>query len=259
MCTRRVVLRSGLFAAAAWVAAKSPALAQGASRRRQHGCLLEPGAATRYMNGATSLRLNETGHEKVIPNSGDPDLDFALVQTLSNIADEFGILPGFASYDDFEFPNAFATADVNAVLRNPDGTVLFGKRLLKKLLATPENPDVAIIAVCAHEFGHILQLKRNLRGRVLAGQRTNKRIELQADFFAGYYSGIRKRQQPSFPAAVFALTQFNFGDDDVDAREHHGTSAERGAAIEHGYMASYRDRLPLDEAVEVSVKYVTQL
>jgi len=211
------------------------------------------------MNGASTSRMYESGHEKVYPNSGNPDLDFALAQTLSKIADEFGILPGFAYYDDYEGPNAFATPDVNRELRNPDGTVLFGKRLLKKLLALPENPDAAVVAVCAHEFGHILQIKRKLKARIIIGQRTNKRVELQADFFAGYYSGIRKREQPDFPAADFALTQYNFGDDDVDADDHHGTSAERSAAIERGFMASYRQRLLLDDAVEASVKYVTQL
>jgi hypothetical protein len=81
MCTRRDVLRSGLLASAACVAARAPLLAQVAPHRGQHGCLLEPGTSLRYMNGARPSRMYESGHEKVYPNSGDPDLDFALAQS----------------------------------------------------------------------------------------------------------------------------------------------------------------------------------
>src|SRR5262249_35993307 len=43
--------------------------------------------------------------------------------------------------------------------------------------------------------------------RVNAGQSTVKRSELQADYFAGYFAGHRKRERPTYPAAVVALAQ----------------------------------------------------
>lgn len=233
------------------------ALEAQAPRRRRRGCMLSLTDAGSFMNTATRERLYETGHEPIISNSGDKDFDYALAHTLAKISDVFSVLPGFAYYDDDDGANAYAIA--TSRLQNADGTVLFGKRLLMRLLATPESPDAAVAAVCAHEFGHILQFKRGLQRRVNEGQETVKRVELQADFFAGYFAGVRKRERQDFPAAIFALTQFNSGDNMIDHPEHHGTKEERGAAISRGFDAAYRDRLSLSDAIEASVAYVTRM
>ena len=47
-----------------------------------------------------------------------------------------------------------------------DGTVLFGVRLLRKLMNdfANDNPDAAVAAVCAHEFGHIVQYQEGPGG-----------------------------------------------------------------------------------------------
>jgi hypothetical protein len=37
-----------------------------------------------------------------------------------------------------------------------------------------------------------------------SGQSTVRRVELHADFLAGYFAGIRKRSRESYPAEVFA-------------------------------------------------------
>lgn len=257
MCTRREALRIGLLATASCALGVMPVLEAQTLRRRPRGCVLPAADAGAFMNTATRERLYETGNEPMISNSGDRDFDLALAHTLAKISDEFMVLPGFAYYDDYDGANAYATP--KARLQNADGTVLFGQRLLKRLLATPENPDVAVAAVCAHEFGHILQYKRKLDQRVGEGQATVKRIELQADFFAGYFAGIRKQERDDFPAAVFALTQFNAGDDMVNDPGHHGTNDERGAAISRGFEAGYRQRLTLSDAIETSVAYVTRI
>jgi predicted metalloprotease len=108
-------------------------------------------------------------------------------------------------------------------------------------------------------IGHILQYKLGLVRRVNDGQPTVKRLELQADFFAGYFSGTRKLERPGFPAAVFALTQYNAGDDKVSDPEHHGTNDERGAAVSRGFESAYRQRQSLSDAIEASVAYVSRL
>jgi hypothetical protein len=234
-----------------------PVIEAQAPRRRGQGCMLSALDAGAFFRTANGEQLYETGNEPMISNSGDREFDFALAHMLASISDEFLVLPGFAYYDDYESPNAFATPAVRR--QKADGTVLFGKNLLKQLLATRESPDVAVAAVCAHEFGHILQYKRKLDERVGAGQPTSKRLELQADFFAGFFAGVRKRERADFPAAVFAVTQFNMGDPHINHPQHHGTKEERGEAISRGFEASFRQHLTLSDAIEASVAYVTRL
>ena len=169
--------------------------AQTARTRHTFGCMLADDEAEQFLSTSTGQQAFATGNEPIIASSGDREFDYALAQTLSRLTDTFRVLPGFAYYDDFEQPNALASSVVR--MANADGTVLFGRRFLKKLLASPEHPDVAVAAVCAHEFGHILQYKLNLRPIILAGQSTTKRLELHADYLAGYYAGsLKLKKQP---------------------------------------------------------------
>jgi len=80
--------------------------------------------------------------------------------------------------------------------------------------------------------------------------------ELQADYFAGYFAGLRKRERPSYPAAVVAMAQFNFGDNNFGNRSHHGTTNERGAVVVRGFEASFRENKNLNEAIQDSTAYV---
>ena len=213
--------------------------------------------ASPFLETSYGEQLFATGTESVIGSSGDRDFDFALAQTLARVSDLFDVLPGFGFYDDYDGKNAYATRAVRA--GRAQGTVLFGQRLLKDLLSEHESPDAAVAAVCAHEFGHILQFKRNLDRLVGADQPTVKRVELQADYFAGFFAGTRKLQKPDFPAAVFAVTQFNMGDTRIDHEGHHGTPEERGAAITAGFNAAFRNRMDLASAIDASIRYVTGL
>jgi hypothetical protein len=255
--TRRDALRIGFLAAGSCLCGSVGRVAAQPLHRARRGCVVTTAEAHPLMSRAGQTRFYETGNEPMISNSGDKDFDFALAQTLAKISNLFGVLPDFGYYaDDERHPNAFA---VKTEKTNRDGTVLFGEHLLKNLLQSKESPDAAVAAVCAHEFGHILQFQHHLDDKVTAGQPTIKRAELQADYFAGYFAGVRKRERPTFPAAVFALTQFNFGDDDVERETHHGTKDERGAAISRGFEASFRDNLSLSAAIDASVAYVTRL
>jgi predicted metalloprotease len=130
---------------------------------------------------------------------------------------------------------------------------------MKRLRMFSEAPDVAIAGVCAHEFGHVVQFKNRLIGIVNAGQKTVKRSELQADYFAGYFAGWRKAERPNFPAAVIAFEQHKIGDTDFNDRSHHGTAEERGAAVVRGFEASYREKLSLGEAIAQSTTYVLNI
>lgn len=257
MYSRRKVVGAGVGAVLSAGALPCVCHAQPARSQPIFGCMLPASRAPAYLDKSTAPRLYITGEEPIVSRSGDKDFDYALAQTLAKISTVFNVLPGFAYYEDVESLNAYATSRVR--LNNADGTVLFGQNLLRQILATKDNPDVAVAAVCAHEFAHILQFKHGLNQVVLAGQRTVKRIELQADYLAGYFAGVRKRERPSFPAAVFALTQFNLGDSNVNHESHHGTQEERGKAVSEGFAAYYSKNMTIAAVIEASTKYVMGL
>lgn len=257
MWTRRQVLLGGLLTVISYSTGSNACFAQQTRNRVGYGCMLSDEEADQYWDNNTDSELYITGDEPMIPRSGIKDFDLALANTLAKISRALDVLPGFAYYDDYDGENAYATSRVR--LKNADGTVLFGQGLLKRLLDGEESPEVSVAAVCAHEFGHILQYKHGLDQIVGAGQPTVKRIELQADFFAGYFAGIRKLERPTFPAAVFATTQFSFGDKRIDHPGHHGTHEERSSAIVKGFDAAYNQKRSLVEAIQIGTSYVRKL
>lgn len=255
MLTRRRVVLGGLLTLISGI----PCHAQAIRPRRYFGCTLQAEDVGRYYKLGAETRLYKTGEEPIIPRSGNRDFDGALARTLAKISELFGVLPGFAYYDEQDSYNAYAT-DYTRMARS-DGTVLFGVRLLRKLMNdfANDNPDAAVAAVCAHEFGHIVQYKKGLVEIVRAGDTNARRVELQADFFAGYFAGTRKRERPEFPAAVFAQAQYNAGENMINHPDHHGTPDERAAAVTRGFEVAYWERRPFDEAIKVSVNYVSRL
>ena len=126
--------------------------------------MLADGDAERLYADTAGSRQPSNARESIIARSGDRDFDRALAQTLAMISDLLQVSPGFAYYDDYDGMNAYATPRVK--LNGADGTVLFGQAFLRKLRAGRESPEVAVVAVCAHEFGHILQFKHGLTARV---------------------------------------------------------------------------------------------
>jgi hypothetical protein len=145
-------------------------------------------------------------YNSVTTGSGDRDFDRALAETLQFLSDRFFILPGFAFFDEPGSPNAFACPTRR--LGRSDGDVLFGRKLFRLIMSRREHPEIGVVSVCAHEFGHIAQLKYGIRNRLVGLDQRVKRLELHADFLSGYFAGLRKRERPDFPAATFALTQF---------------------------------------------------
>jgi hypothetical protein len=239
------------------IAAYCPVCSAVSLSKKSVGCFLAPEDFDAIESRATRSTAFASGSEAIIWKSGDNNFDLALAQSLAKIANAFEILPGFAFYDDEDSPNAYATPRTN--LDKADGSVFFGLNLLKESMAYKEAPEVAVATICAHEFAHILQYKHGLIAVVNANQRTVKNSELQADYFAGYFTGLRKRDLPTYSAAVAALTQFKFGDTSVTGRDHHGTHAERGAAVARGFEAAYREKKSLNDAIQESTNYVMTL
>lgn len=248
MISRRDVALGGLLSIG-WLAAPCGCSAHAS---QGFGCMLEDDAAGQVF--AMKAQPFGPGDAPRIVGSGDRELDYALAQTLSRLTDTWNVLPGFAWFDDAAAPNAFATS--RPLLSRSDGTVLFGRRLLERCLKSREHPDVAVSAVCAHEFGHIAQYKYELNKRLSARQSSVKRNELHADFLAGYFAGVRKLDRPDFPAAVYATTQYAFGDDRVDSDRHHGRPEERAAAIVKGFETAFRERRSPADALQIGMSYV---
>jgi hypothetical protein len=249
MITRRNVMFGGLLSLAGAATGCGCALAS-----EHTGCVLAGHQAARFL-ARESLHA-PARNERLFARSADREFDYALAQTLSGLTDTFGVLPGFAYYDDRAFENAYATTARQ--LGKADGTVLFGRRFLNTLMSQPADSEVAVAAICAHEFGHIAQFKYNMIDKLVAGTRTVKRAELHADFLAGYYAGVRKRQKPDYPVDVFAAGLSNLKPMQT-ATPGHGSPGERASAIALGFQTSYRDHRSLAEAMRIGMDHVRRL
>jgi hypothetical protein len=231
--------------------------------------MIPDGLAEQFFAGSSDQKIFLTGDELMPGGSGDRDFDLALAHTLVKMGAALDVLPGFAYYDDRSSPAAFASKETllqRADGTKVDGTVLFGVRLLHQTRVELESPEVAVTAVCAHEFGHILQIKCGLYDRrsslyaaLVKEEETKRRVELHADFLAGYFAGIRKREKPDFHAAIFPVKLGSMGDNDFNKREHHGTPAERAAAAVQGFKVAYQERRGVLDAVRSGVQYVSSL
>ncbi|MGY3296716.1 hypothetical protein ACVWY1_001137 [Pseudomonas sp. TE6288] len=253
MLTRRRTVLGGLLTIVFSYVNSSRCLAEHGGDH-YHGCFITAPQA-RQLLGSSEVRSFNLGTEP-IRQSGNRAFDRALAHTLAKLANTFGVLPGFAYYADGSEHNAFATPA--QLLEKTDGTVMFGLGMLQRLMSGNDHPELSVAAVCAHEFGHIYQYKHGLMDVVNAGAATVKRSELQADYLAGFFAGLRKRERPEFPAAVFAQTQHNFGDNMIDHPSHHGTPNERADAIVAGFHFAMNGN-SLDQAADESTRYVMRL
>jgi hypothetical protein len=248
MITRRDLIGAGACAICGAARARAQA--------SYNGCTLK----TEEWNARTepnprALGFADDAGGRAVFGSGDPTFDRALAVTLVKISESFSVLPGFAFSERVKL-NAFASA--NRSLGRDDGSVVFGKSLYRTIFGRHEHPEIGIVAVCAHEFGHIAQYKHGLKPRLVVNNRV-KRMELHADFLAGYFAGRRRLESPDFPAAVFATTQYSFGDDSYGDPNHHGTSAERGQAVVAGFDCAYRAGESFASAIETGIRYVQQI
>ncbi len=227
----------------AWGACTCSCFAQSAGE--ELGCAVPPERAPSYFARISApAETYRSGQERIEERSGVPGLDRALAQSLGMISRMFDVLPGFAYYDDRAAPNAKATSA--HTLDRADGTVLFGHSFLRRLLDRPEHRDASVVAMCAHEFGHIIAYNRGLVDELAPDRTQPYRAEQFADFIAGYFAGRRKLERPDYPAVAFATTMRDYGEPN---RGTHGTPDERGRAVERGFLAAYQRQLDVDEAV----------
>src|SRR5215471_6811701 len=97
------------------------------------------------------------------PRSGDRETDHWLGRALLRLAKAFDVNPGCGFYDDLDgrHPGANALASRGKKVADTDGTVLFGRELFRQTMS--RNKDgIAVLAIFAHEFGHIAQFRTGI-------------------------------------------------------------------------------------------------
>ena len=161
------------------------------------------------------------------------DFDRALGRVLVMMTEVFDVSPGFGFYDDGAGMNALA-APVSRV-DGTSGTVVFGLDMLDDQMQ--RNGDVAVAAICAHEFGHIFQYASGAYSDVRR-RLPSYCTELHADFLAGFFLRRFAAERPSIRLAGVERSWARLGSSDFNRPGTHGTSEQRALAIKEGYFHS---------------------
>lgn len=183
-------------------------------------------------------------------------LDSALGVILVHMSQFFGVQPEFGFIVEDEFPNAFASrGNPNGY---PDGTVAFGRKLLEEQLAKP-NGDFSVLAICAHEFGHIRQYRDGIIGRIESSTMPRYCVELHADFSAGAFVAYWKRRMRPEHLLEIGSTWSGLGSSDFNRPGSHGTTVQRVKAIEAGFY--FRDGVhdaSVEDIMQAGLDHVAQ-
>jgi hypothetical protein len=196
--------------------------------------------------------------------TGNAAVDRDLDRALGVLADLFGVNPAFGFFDPTKLSdprgmeangmNAFATNE-NTDIQGSRGTVAFGWQLFHQEFHGHDKSGMTVMAIVAHEFGHILQMERKYIAKIKVGRPLKS--EINADYLAGYFLGTRKLKNPSlrFERAGDLLVRMGRTNDGNPNRTH-GDARERLDASEAGFRVSYVERKSLDHAISAGLEYV---
>lgn len=249
--SRRCVLLSALAALSA--AAARPAIG---GRLQTQGCFIAP-EEFRNLTVYNKPPASSKGDVRDIPiigSSRDDTFDKALGRVLVKLSGEFGVAPGFGYYDDSSGFNALATPLTR--IPETEGTVLFGMGMLNKLMAGDDG-DIAVLAVCAHEFGHIVQYQTREKDRI-ESRLPGYCVELHADFLAGYFLRLFRMERPNIGVQGVGQAWEGLGSSDFNHPGTHGTSRQRVTAIESGYFHAEEAGRGLDRALSEAFGHVSR-
>lgn len=210
-----------------------------------------PSQAVRFSGctfSGTAADLQAMG--KIARYSGYPALDRFIAAEPPVLTSAFRIQPGFMFFNDAGSPNAMATPENVGNFGTIDGTVLFGRSLLTSEMQSHPAWGWSVIGIMAHEWAHIFQFSQHMNAPI-------PRMELQADFLAGWYlAGKALGAGYQFTEAM-ALSLFNKGDYDFNNPNHHGTPHQRVQAMFAGYtLMMQRGVTDIDQAFEVGASVV---
>jgi hypothetical protein len=194
--------------------------------------------------------------------TGDRVLDRQLAATAHRIAEDFGVYPGLRIIHapSHHADGAMALRDTS--VSGTRGTVLFGKRLIFRELGDHNRRGwggLAVTGVMAHEFAHIYQFFNGYDERLENPGGTVEVIELHADFLAGYHLGLRRRQGEQMDIGAATDLMYDLGDDNEQARGHHGRPGERRRALREGYRVGAQEAPPMDEAADIGARHAAEI
>lgn len=249
MLNRRSLLGTGLVAATLPVALAATASA--------HAAGPSGGCALCELNGSFFGRNRGSAkgrNVRIATSSGDAETDRFLGSALQRLSATFQVSPGFAFFDDGEVENAYAARET--LLGNGPGTVLMGMTLFRRLMTEVKDGGVTVIAVCAHEFGHIYQYGGYYRLLDQVDSQTNRPHELHADFLAGYYLGLRKAEHRQLDLRKVGYELYRMGDTNFTSRQHHGTPDERFAALSAGFKLGSQGKADITAAAKAGFELI---
>jgi hypothetical protein len=203
------------------------------------GCFLQGASAA-----AGNLTTLASSGQIYFP-SGNAVIDGFLQTEGLNLVGTFSLSPRMFLLVDNQSPNAYATPErANAL--GPDGTILFGHRMLSEQLQRDPSGATAV-AIMAHEFGHLAQFRTGFR-------EPGKRPELHADYMAGWYMNLRGRY--AWTNLMPALQVFfSVGDYQFNSPTHHGTPQERLSAAQAGFASG---ALNAGHAYQLGLQFVSR-
>gem|GEM_PF-6979386 len=138
---------------------------------------------------------------------------------IRNLETFFQVRALFRYYPDHTAPNAMAERPSRYSLY--DGVVHLGVSYLNEKLSAPEFGPSVLIWTLGHEMAHVLQFRQRL-------DVTQARMELHADYLAGYYMGrqmdLGRKLSPNRVVAAMR----DMGSDD------HGSGLQRNVAFVTG-------------------------
>lgn len=213
------------------------------------------------IHGHLCTLVTEIAGKKVdiYSTTNEPLLDRQLALEANRLADVFEVRPGLKIARNFF--NAAATSDT--IVKNTWGTVLMGQELITKFLNDNRRNagGLTVAGFMAHEFAHIYQFSSGFRDKLMKGQSTVKLQELHADFLAGYYLGVKRRQtQADWDIGAFTEGIYLVGDSNIEDYNHHGKSKERRAAVLLGYKTGIQKGVqPMSTIAEIGLHEVRKL
>lgn len=249
--TRRAFL--GGLAAAAFAPSVLRSRPASAVSLRPCGCCLRGGTVGALTSRPPGMVAPSSQTIELTLSSGDAVTDQFLGAALLGLAETFKVHPGFGFYDNSRSPNALAAPD--AVMPGTFGTVIMGKRLFIEEMAN-NDAGMTVIAICAHEFGHIHQFQHGYHEQLAQLDSTARPIELHADFLAGVFLATRKKEHPDLDLFAVGETFNRLGDTDFRNPQHHGTAQERTAAITAGFERGRGGVDDIDKIALAGVEYV---
>ncbi|WP_426107808.1 hypothetical protein [Massilia sp. TSP1-1-2] len=218
-----------------------------------HGCFLIGRVNSHH--GLNPGPISDIAQDQtLLESSGDSQLDKLLGRALARASARFEVAPSFSFYRDSDGMNACATPDTRT--SGTWGSVLFGRELFDDLLSRYQDNGIAVIAIAAHEFAHILQFKHALGPQLEQGEPTVRRSELHADYVAGWYLGVMKRRDPTISLWSAGDTFRRIGDYAFNKPSHHGTPSERIAASQAGFALASRGAAKVGDALNEGLRYM---